>query len=188
MKHAEQESTKIKAVLTFWFDEITPEYWFKKDAEFDAVLKERFGTEVERGLAGQLENWTHEKDGQLALILLLDQMTRNIFRDTPKAFAGDPTACALSVQAEQDGLIAAETIKAKRQFYLMPMMHAEDIAVQKASLPLFKAYTSEQTYDYAVRHHDIIERFGRFPHRNDILNRPSTKEERAFLQEPHSSF
>ena len=182
------DENHINRVLSFWFEEITPENWFTKSTDFDKRLATQFETLVLQALNGQLDRWAGGSDGCLALILLLDQMTRNIYRDTPKAFAGDEIACALSLRAAADKKIEAESHEAKRQFFLMPMMHSEDLNIQKQSLPLFKALTSENTYDYAVKHHDIIERFGRFPHRNHILNRPSSNEELAFLTQQGSSF
>ena len=178
----------IHAILFFWFEEISPESWFKKDPLFDDILTQKFGRMIEQALAGKLDKWAQNKDGRLALILLLDQMTRNIFRNTPKAFSGDEIACALSLRSVADGFLKTEKNVHKRQFFLMPMMHSEDLDIQKQSLPLFKALTTENTYDYAIRHHDIIERFGRFPHRNQILNRPSSNEELAFLTQQDSSF
>ena len=178
----------IQAILVFWFEEISPESWFKKDPLFDDMLTQKFGRMIEQALAGQLDKWAQNKDGRLALILLLDQMTRNIFRNTPKAFSGDEIACALSLRSVADGFLETEENMHKRQFFLMPMMHSEDLDIQKQSLPLFKALTSENTYDYAVKHHDIIERFGRFPHRNQVLNRPSSNEELEFLTQQGSSF
>ena len=188
MDSSASDEKSITAILTFWFEETSPEAWFKKDTLFDGILMQKFGRIVEQALAGQLDKWAQQKDGRLALILLLDQMTRNIYRNTPKAFAGDEIACALSLRSSTDGTVEAETDIHKRQFFLMPMMHSEDLAIQKQSLPLFKALTSGNTYNYAVRHHDIIERFGRFPHRNEILKRPSSEEETAFLAQPGSSF
>jgi uncharacterized protein (DUF924 family) len=182
------DENHINSVLSFWFEEITPENWFTKSADFDKRLETQFEKLVLQALNGQLDRWAGNSDGCLALILLLDQMTRNIYRETPKAFAGDEIACALSLRAAADKKIEAESYEAKRQFFLMPMMHSEDIAIQDASLPLFKAHTSERTYDYAIRHRDIVARFGRFPHRNAILGRPSSDEEIIFLKEPKSSF
>ena len=178
----------IQSILDFWFEEISPEFWFKKDEFFDNMLTQKFGGMIDQALAGQLDKWAKNKDGRLSLILLLDQMTRNIFRNTPKAFSGDEIACALSLRSVADGFLKTEKNVHKRQFFLMPMMHSEDLKIQKQSLPLFKALTSENTYNYAIRHHDIIERFGRFPHRNEVLNRPSSTEELAFLSQRDSSF
>ena len=188
MDSALSDEKSIRAILAFWFEEIAPETWFKKDALFDDMLMRKFGKIIEQALAGQLDRWAQHKEGRLALILLLDQMTRNIFRDTPKAFSGDEIACALSLRSVADGFLERERNMHKRQFFLMPMMHSEDLEIQKQSLPLFKNLTSENAYDYAVRHHNIIERFGRFPHRNQILNRPSSEEEVTFLAQPNSSF
>jgi len=188
MDTALSNQNSISAILAFWFEEISPESWFKKDALFDDMLLQKFERTSEQALAGQLDKWAQDKDGRLALILLLDQIPRNIFRDTPKAFAGDEIACALSLRSVADGFLETEKNMHKRQFFLMPMMHSEDLEVQKQSLPLFKTLTSENAYDYAVRHHDIIKRFGRFPHRNQILNRPSSEEEATFLSQPGSSF
>ena len=182
------DKKSIEAILVFWFKEISPESWFKKDPLFDEMLTQKFGRMIEQALAGKLDKWAQNKDGRLALIILLDQMTRNIFRNTPKAFAGDEIACALSLRSVADGFLEKEKNLHKRQFFLMPMMHSEDLEIQKKSLPLFKALTSRNTYDYAVKHHDIIERFGRFPHRNHILNRPSSNEELEFLTQQGSSF
>jgi len=184
MRHEE----KMNDVLTFWFEECSPEQWFKKDETFDQMLKDRFGQLVEKALAGQLDGWAEDQDGLLALILLLDQMTRNIYRNTPKMYAGDDMALALSLNGVKRGYLDTMENVAARQFLLMPMMHSEDIAIQNQSLPLFKKYATERTYDYAVKHQVIVDRFGHFPHRNDILGRPSTDEERAFLQGPDSSF
>ena len=178
----------LSDILNFWFEDISPEAWFTKDAQFDQQLKQRFGDLVEKALAGQLDKWAENGDGRLALILLLDQMTRNIFRDTPRAFAGDEMACALSLRSVAEGILESEPNIHKRQFMLMPMMHSEDLEIQTRSLPLFKAFTLEMTYDYAVKHYEIVERFGRFPHRNSILGRPSTVEETEFLKQPGSSF
>lgn len=188
MSSAHSDKEIISGILKFWFEDISPESWFKKDIAFDDQLKQRFGSLVEQALAGQLDKWADHGEGRLALILLLDQMTRNIYRDTPKAFAGDDMACALSMRSVAEGHLEAEDDINKRHFLLMPMMHSEDIHIQKQSLPLFKTFTMPMTYDYAVKHHDIVERFDRFPHRNSILGRPSTDEESEFLKQPGSSF
>ena len=178
----------IENIITYWFEKISPEQWFTKSAEFDQQLREAFEPLVIQALNGQLDRWAADSNGCLALILLLDQMTRNIYRDTPKAFAGDEIACALSLRAAADKTIDQQESEAKRQFFLMPMMHSEDINIQENSLQLFKKHTAERTYDYAIRHRDIVARFGRFPHRNIILGRPSTDEEIEFLARQGSSF
>jgi uncharacterized protein (DUF924 family) len=182
------QEKEIRSVLKFWFHECTPENWFEKNDAFDDQLKERFGKLIDKAKAGQLDAWAESPSGLLALILLLDQMTRNIFRDTPHAFSGDEMALAFSLKGVDSGYLDLYETLPERQFLLMPMMHAEDIDIQNRSLPLFKKYTSELTYEYAVKHQVIIERFGHFPHRNAILGRPSTDEEVEFLDGPDSSF
>ena len=103
-----KDTRLIKSVLSFWFEEISPENWFKKDAEFDRILKEQFEPLIKAGLSGQLDRWAADADGRLALILLLDQMTRNIYRDSPAAFSGDEMALALSLRAQSDNMIASQ--------------------------------------------------------------------------------
>jgi len=174
-------------VLDFWFNEIQPESWFKKDADVDALIDAKFGATVKEALAGRCDHWADDRDGCLALILLLDQFTRNIFRDTARAFSGDDMALALSLRCITRGYIDHPD-ENWRRFMLMPMMHSEDLTIQDKSLPLFKEFAGTLTYDYAVRHRDIIARFGRFPHRNAILGRPSSDEEKEFLTQPGSSF
>lgn len=176
-----------KDILDFWFKETAKEQWFKKDDTFDEAIRNRFGETVEAALTGKLDNWSEDDDGVLALILVLDQFTRNIFRDSPRAFAGDPLALKTTLTAIENGYLARNEIN-HRYFLLMPMMHSEDINIQDASLPLFKQHAPEMAYDYAIKHRDIIAKFGRYPHRNEILGRASTPEEIAFLQEPGSSF
>ena len=179
---------KAQNILTFWFDELTPQQWFIKSDQLDADIQTRFGDDVMRALGGRYDSWAGNAASRLSLILLLDQFTRNIHRNTPKAFAGDEMACALALRSAGDGTVTAEIEQSKRHFYLIPMMHSEELAIQDASLPLFNQFTNTQTADYAKRHRDIIARFGRFPHRNDSLGRPSTEEEQAFLSQPGSSF
>ena len=184
--HNKLISTK-EDIIKFWFEEISPEQWFKKDEKFDAMLLERAGTTVIKALNGQLDRWSKTSAGSVSLVILLDQFTRNIFRDTPKAFSGDEMALVLSQKSINSEWFANLTIVYK-QFLLMPMMHSEDISMQEKSLPLFKQHTNKRTYEFAVKHRDIIAKFGRFPHRNLMLSRPSTEEELIFLNQPGSSF
>ena len=174
-------------ILNFWFKECKPEQWFKKNEDFDKMIKNRFLIAIENALAGKLRNWEESETGCLALIILLDQFTRNVFRDTPQAFAGDKRALALSQLCCDKDYLTNPDIQ-RRQFMLMPMMHSENLAVQDAALPLFSYYASEKDYEYAEKHREIIVRFGRFPHRNVILGRKSTIEELNFLKKPGSSF
>ena len=175
------------SVLAFWFQDSEPGQWYKKDAAFDENIRDKFETTVTAALASRLDGWADSAEGCLALILLLDQFTRNIYRDSPRAFSGDDMAVALSLRCIERDYLAHEEA-AWRQFMLMPMMHSEDLAIQERSLPLFARLTNPRTHEFAVKHRDIIARFGRFPHRNAILGRPSSDEEVAFLTQPGSSF
>lgn len=188
-----------RAVLDFWF--LPPDHpghgafrpeWFRKDAAFDAAIRERFGTEIEAALTGAIVDGPDE--AQLARILLLDQFTRNIFRGTPRAFAGDAQALAIATT-----LVAAGRDKnlppIQRWFAYLPFEHSESLLGQERSVALFAGLRREMqteafdsAYDYAMRHREVIARFGRFPHRNAILGRASTAEEIEFLTQPGSSF
>ncbi len=175
-------------VLAFWFVETRPRQWFAKDSAFDALVRDCFHGLTRQALAGEFDAWSMEPHGGLALVLLLDQFPRQIWRDTAMAFAGDPQALALSLRAVDWGWLEAEPEQARRQFWLMPLMHAEDLAVQEAALPLFERFCDPRTAEFARRHRDVIARFGRFPHRNAALGRVSSAEELAFLQTPGSRF
>jgi len=176
-----------EAVLDFWFREIDPKLWFARDEDFDRQLAKRFATAVEHALAGGLQSWEDRPESRLALILLLDQFTRNLHRGTAGAFSGDQRALALTLDAMArgwDGLLPLP----ERKFLYMPLMHAEDAAIQEKSVAAFTALGEEDSLNYAILHKRIIDRFGRYPHRNTALGRPSTPEEEAFLLEPNSSF
>lgn len=180
-------------ILDFWFlpaGDYRAE-WFRKDDAFDAAIRERFGAAVDAALAGTAPAAAGDGD-MLARILLLDQFTRNIFRGTPRAFAGDARALALARQLVASGADRA-LHPVQRAFAYLPFEHAEDAAAQAESLRHFGALAAEdagsaEALDYAQRHQVVVARFGRFPHRNAILGRASTAEELAFLQTPGSSF
>tara|TARA_B100001123_G_scaffold450319_1_gene620415 strand:+ start:390 stop:932 length:543 start_codon:yes stop_codon:yes gene_type:complete len=174
-------------ILNFWFKECNPGEWFKKNNDFDQMIKNRFYSAIEDAIEGKLDCWEETETGCLALIILLDQLPRNVFRDTPSAFAGDKRALALSQLCFNRDYLTNPDIHI-RLFMLMPMMHSENLAVQDTALPLFKKFASGKDFEYAKKHRDIIARFGRFPHRNLILKRKSTKEELEFLKQPGSSF
>ena len=182
-----RKTPSAAGILNFWFVETAPEFWFKKDDDFDAAIQDRFGKAVTDALAGRFDLWANDADGCLALIVMLDQFTRNMFRHSARAFSGDEMALALSLRCVERKYLDADK-PSYCQFMLMPMMHSEDIAIQDMSLPLFEKYTSKLTYEYAVKHRDIIARFGRFPHRNAILGRPSSSDEDQFLTRLGSSF
>jgi uncharacterized protein (DUF924 family) len=175
-------------ILRFWFEETSPGSWFGKDPAFDAMVLERFGDLTRQALAGALEAWAADPAQALALVLVLDQFTRQIWRGTARAFAGDQRALGVSLQALQRGWVEAESQRIRRQFWLMPQMHAEDLTIQEAAIPLFERLTDHRTAEFARRHRDVIARFGRFPHRNCALDRHSTAEELAFLRQPGSRF
>ncbi len=177
-----------REILRFWFEQATPRRWFAKDPAFDAVLRERWIGLTRAAFAGELAGWGKEPESGLALVLLLDQFPRQIWREAALAFAGDDQALVLSQRAVARGWLAAEPEQARRQFWLMPQMHAEDLAVQEAALPLFERFTDARTAEFARRHRDVIARFGRFPHRNAVLGRVSSGAELAFLQTPGSRF
>lgn len=170
------------AVLRFWFEETKPYQWYRRNEKFDAEIKRRFGALHEAAAAGKLDVWRAHPVYSLSLIIILDQFSRNLFRDTPKAFAQD--AKALSVAREAlarrfDRLVGDK----RRAFYYMPFMHAETLSVQEECVALFKAQLpATMNVPFAIEHRDIVARFGRFPHRNNAFNRRSTPEEIAFLK------
>lgn len=181
-------------ILAFWFGpepHASRNVWFRKDSTFDAEIGRRFGPAVEAALAGAYREWTTTAQGTLARVLLLDQFPRNLFRDQPRSFAGDADALEMATAAVDSGGDRALD-RYERWFLYMPFEHAEDRAAQERSLALFGALARETAdaglLHWAEKHAEIIRRFGRFPHRNAILGRPSTPEETAFLREPGSRF
>lgn len=188
-----------QAVLDFWFLPLNdpghlrprPE-WFRKDVEFDRSIREQFLALIEQALAGELLAWHAHAQGALACLILLDQFPRNIWRDTARAFAGDPQALTLALDMIDKGMDRGLT-SSERLFVYLPLMHAEDLALQQQCVDLFRELAEhypeqQEALAYAIRHYDIIARFGRFPHRNQQLARTSTPEEAQFLTEPNSSF
>ncbi|USH04728.1 DUF924 domain-containing protein [Grimontia kaedaensis] len=176
-----------RKVLTFWFEELTLEQCFAKDEQLDRTIKSRFGEVLEQASVSECFNWREEPEGRLAEIIVLDQFSRNIFRDTPSAFAQDPLALALAQEAVSLG-IDRELPPNQRSFLYMPYMHSESKIVHEEALRLFNQPGLEDNYQFEIRHKEIIDRFGRYPHRNEILGRESTPEEVAFLKQPGSSF
>jgi uncharacterized protein (DUF924 family) len=194
-------------VLRFWFGEGDRDdpgqagermkVWFGHSPEIDADIRERFGDAVGAAAAGELEHWAATPRGRLALIILLDQLSRNAYRGTAQMYAGDERAlghACTAIDAGEDAQLAFN----ERLFLYLPLEHAEDLEMQERCVQLFgrmlehapasHAGTAKLYVDYAVRHRDIVARFGRFPHRNAILGRTSTPEEIAFLEQPGSSF
>ena len=173
-------------VLGFWFAQ-SPARHFGKDPVFDQEIRERFGPVHGQLVLGERDAWLATPRGRLATIIVLDQFSRNMFRDTPGMFAGDPRALELALEGIAKGDDRALT-EAERGFFYMPLMHAEDRALQERSVELFTASGGEEGAKFAVMHRDIVRRFGRFPHRNALLGRTSTPEEVEFLAQPGSSF
>ncbi|MCZ8093106.1 MAG: DUF924 domain-containing protein [Acidovorax sp.] len=174
-------------ILHFWFTELTPQQHFAKDAALDESIRTRFGPTLEAAARCELFPWRATPEGRLAEILVLDQFSRNVYRDTPRAFAQDALALALAqelVASGQDRSLPT----AQRVFAYMPYMHSESAVIHEQALKLFAQPGMENNLDFERRHKAIIDRFGRYPHRNAILGRSSTPEELAFLSEPGSSF
>jgi len=177
----------LATLLDFWFAPGREQQWYKADPGFDAEIRARFGRLHDAAAAGALDHWAVTAHGALALLILLDQFPRNMFRGTPRAFACDAKAQAVTLHALDRGF-DAEVGVAQRPFVYLPLEHAEDLPLQERSCALFAAMGDAKNLDYACRHRDIIARFARFPHRNAALGRMSTAEELTFLAEPDSAF
>jgi uncharacterized protein (DUF924 family) len=178
---------EAQAVLDFWFRETEPEKWFKRDDAFDATVRARFADLHARATAGDCDGWAATPRGCLALVVLLDQFPRNMFRGEPPSFATDAAACALTKLALDRGFDADLSLREK-QFLYMPLQHSEDAADQALSVERNGATGDAELLKYAEAHKRIVDRFGRFPHRNDVLGRATTPEEAGFLAQPGSSF
>lgn len=174
-------------ILKFWFKEIDPKQWWVVDAAFDALLRQRFLPLLEQAAADELHGWRVTARGRLAEVIVLDQFSRNIFRGTARAFAQDAMALVLSQEAVACG--ALDSLSAdERTFLLMPHMHSESRAVHAQAERLFKQWAPAYNHDFELKHKAIVDRFGRYPHRNAILGRVSTPEETEFLKLPGSGF
>ena len=174
----------MKEVRRFWFEELKPEDWFKKSEALDQEMRERFEELYWKASRGELCHWRASAQGRLAEILLLDQIPRNIFRGTAQAFMTDSLALVLA----QEGLTQAQELPVvQRGFFYMPFMHSESLTIHEEALRLFDQPGLEKRLKYEKMHMDILQQFGRYPHRNAILGRPSTKEEEEYLKE-HSGF
>jgi uncharacterized protein (DUF924 family) len=174
-------------ILDFWFDELEPAQWWKKDPEMDQLITDRFADVHRQASQCELFHWRQTPEGRLAEVLVLDQFSRNMFRDQPEAFAQDPLALALAQEAVHLGC-HNKLNDTQHLFLIMPYMHSESLAVHDQAMELFAALGRPDNLDFEKRHRDIIARFGRYPHRNAILGRESTAEEQAFLEQPGSSF
>lgn len=174
-------------VLQFWFEEAAPEQHFGRDGAFDAAIRTRFADTHRAAVHGELAVWRASPDGRLAEIIVLDQFSRNLYRDDARAFAADGMALVLAQEAIRAG--ADKDMPAvRRAFLYMPFMHSESRVIHLDAERLFRQAGLENNYVFALKHKAIIDRFGRYPHRNAVLGRLSTAEEEAFLQQPDSSF
>ena len=171
---ATREVHSPEAILEFWFNHCRPAQWFRRDPRIDETIRRRFRPSVDAALASHLDHWKASAPSALALVLLLDQFPRNLWRGEAKAFAGDPKALAISFHAEQQGWIAQEPIRPRRQFWLMPRLHCEDLEVLNASLNLFERWTDQATLAIARRRRNEMAEHGRFPHRDRALGRTTT--------------
>lgn len=178
---------QAQKILDFWFDELTEKQHFAKDAALDEAIRSRFGATLDAAARCELFAWRTTAEGALAEIIVLDQFSRNIYRDTPRAFAQDALALSLAqalVASGQDALLSPT----QRRFAYMPYMHSESVLIHAQAAQLFAQPGLEDGLNFELRHKAIIDRFGRYPHRNAVLSRPSTAAETAFLNEPGSSF
>lgn len=174
-------------ILNFWFSELTPQQWWVKDETLDQDITRRFGELHAQASRCELFDWRMAARGRLAEIIILDQFSRNIYRDKPQSFANDALALALAQEA-----LAVDADKAlspvERSFLYLPFMHSESVEIHRIAVILYSAPGLESNLDYELQHKLIIDRFGRYPHRNKILGRESTPDEIEFLKQPGSSF
>jgi uncharacterized protein (DUF924 family) len=175
-----------EVVHAFWFQE-SPARWWSAEPGFDEVIRSRFAGLIHQAAQGELHAWRDEPAGRLAEIIVLDQFSRNAFRGSAQAFAQDPMALVLAQEAVRQGVHAALSPQ-EATFLLMPFMHSESRKIHEVAERLFREFTPAGNHAFELRHKAIIDRFGRYPHRNALLGRVSTEEELAFLQQPGSSF
>ena len=174
-------------VLKFWFEEIEPKSWWIADHAFDRQVEERFLPLLHKAAQGELFSWRKEPKGRLAEVIVLDQFSRNIYRHSPLAFAQDPMALALAQEAIAVG--AHQPLSPiERSFLYMPFMHSESRQIHEWAERLYRENGLQDSYKFELKHKAIIDRFGRYPHRNEVLGRPSSAEETEFLTQPGSSF
>jgi len=174
-------------ILAFWFEEIEPRMWWAADPDFDKKIKDRFLHLLIQAAQGELFSWRKEPKGRLAEIIVLDQFSRNIYRNTPAAFAQDPMALVLAQEAVEAG-IHTSLSPVERGFLFLPYMHSESRQIHVQAESLYREHAPAYNYEFELKHKAIIDRFGRYPHRNQVLGRVSSAEEIEFLTQPGSSF
>ena len=185
--YAAQMEAQLQAVLTFWFDEAGPSKWYAKDAAFDALIVQRFAEAHRQAAACESWAWRATPHGRLAEIIVLDQFSRNMFRDQPRAFATDALALALAQEAVRAGA-DRELPPVQRAFLLLPFMHSVSLAIHAEAVTHFDQPGLEQNLAFQHRHTDVLRRFGRYPGRNAALGRTSTAEELEALATPGAAF
>lgn len=174
-------------IIDFWFTQLTPDRWFRKDSGLDEQMRQRFGSVHRQAEQGELWRWRVTDLGRLAEIIVLDQFSRNMWRSTPRSFASDGMALVLAQEAIALGVDERLSLD-QRMFLYMPFMHSESLLIHERAMELFSVPGLEENLEYERQHRDILQRFGRYPHRNEILGRVSTEEEVLFLTQPGSSF
>ena len=174
-------------ILSFWFQEIEAKLWFASDKSFDDLIHQRFLGVMQSAAVGELYPWRSSAEGRLAEIIVLDQFPRNVYRNTPQALAQDPIALVLAQEAVASGALPSLT-PTQRGFLLLPYMHSESRRIHVVAEALYKEFAPSGNVEFELMHKEIIDRFGRYPHRNEILGRTSTPEEAEFLTQPGSRF
>lgn len=180
------DADPVRQILDFWFSENVEAHWFDPDAGIDRQITERFGGLHDRARAGGLDDWKKQAESALALVILLDQFPRNMFRGSPRAFESDAKAREVSRAALESGFDRLQPPR-ERAFFYLPLMHSENLPDQDECVRLYRELQYEDHLDFAIEHRDIIARFGRFPHRNKVLGRQSSAEELEFLKS-HKGF
>ena len=178
---------QAKQVLEFWFNQQHQAFWFAKNNDFDGKIRQNFLSILKSAMQGECESWRETTKGRLAEIIVLDQFSRNIYRDMSKAFSQDGMALILAqmIVKQQDFI---DLSVAERNFALMPFMHSESQVIHNRAVVFFEQFSDTKTLEFELKHKIIIDEFGRYPHRNSILGRQSTQAEIKFLQQPNSSF
>lgn len=174
-------------ILKFWFEEIDPAQWWVKDSDFDNLIRDKFLQLHHQAVSCELYQWRNTAQGRLAEVIVLDQFSRNIYRDTSLAFAADPLALALAQEAVSDGA-DRELNEDEKSFLYIPYMHSESREIHETAVDLYQSAGLQSNLKFELRHKAIVDRFGRYPHRNKILGRESSIEEIEFLKTPGSGF
>ncbi len=183
-KHGIHNSTSI---ISFWFNQLQPKDWWSKSQKLDQIIKLKFGATLNQGGKGLLANWRAEPIGRLAEIIVFDQFPRHIYRDRSEAYKFDSRAQSCCLMALDDKAHISLSSR-ENTFLLMPLIHTEEMELQKHGVGLLRSYGTKSAHESAIRHLNVIKKFGRFPHRNISLNRKSTKAEKIFLSSPGSRF